>query len=982
LMSKLHDRQADAVRDASAHVQSTEATSADSLPKRAAMPSRVPAFRVGFGSRVGRVASVGMGLVGVALLALLFVGMSALLQSRQTRGVGPVGPTDPGQPTVTSTPEGIDIGGAYMLDPQGDVELAKSVIETVVESGTPQVVLSRRVVGGDLPCLGFDWQHAHEMRPTDSFGLLVLEGTLRSLFPGGEVPMPPPPNASSESYVQFLRDERYPGPGISAMGPVYWGPLRAAFGGSDWPQDSPMYLSPDGQPGLAEIEQWQINPDFKFTDVSVAQTLRGWTIAVSRVYALADTIVVAYTIVGPNPRDRFTLEQPLLEVEGLSVPGAGGRLQGETMGPSVEGASFTGLPSSLQPREVSMRFVVPAIHVRPPKYPCEVRNLKPEDYPTPTRIPSDPPVGDAGVAPLPDLETVGPFTLDLKVVVEPMPTQPVLPPPPQPSLAVPDIPPVPTAPVDATQAAIASMTVIPVPTQVPGLQATLVARATTSPYPTAGTHTVQVGRPSIAVARRGNLLMEVQLDDNNYLAGENGRALITLRNEGQDALYIYGRRLMLADEAGQEYHTPWPVQAWMPDGWDRGPLGHFELAPGEVETDTLTFQVPGFDETTGRAFHLTAAVQFGRFWSDLRGTDGVPLDLQAGPLPLQPIEPQARQRLKADLQLDRQGWSLRVTDGEGRAPTGPFWGGWEAHYDMGGTSSLLPEPSQAGGGPELPTWSVPWHEGPAEIIRGGSEVTMHLWVAARGYVPAVVTGTLPSALPTGVPGAVGGPTPRPTVGSAPPGPVAEEYRVVHEQDFGIWRYAATESAIEPLHATVNYKHTSVADLFSYRDANRKLAQQLAVDGGDVRVSITLRQSSPAKQLIQQYCRAVWSMQRDAGGTVVKGPRAGGPLSSSEVDAFLDPADHPGFSDGAGIFGINCVVDSRHLQALADEPMVFLVDVTPTWVRRELARAGIAVADQVPVVVDFAFGWMAQLGMVPTIPPPVGTTTPKVLPSAP
>ncbi|HET9495761.1 MAG TPA: hypothetical protein VFR15_16165 [Chloroflexia bacterium] len=109
-----------------------------------------------------------------------------------------------------------------------------------------------------------------------------------------------------------------------------------------------------------------------------------------------------------------------------------------------------------------------------------------------------------------------------------------------------------------------------------------------------------------------------------------------------------------------------------------------------------------------------------------------------------------------------------MTDGEGRAPAGPFWGGWEARYNMGGTSSALPEPSQTVG-TEVVSWSVPWHEGSADIIRGGSEVTMQLWVAARGYVPAVVTGTLPSTLPEGVPGAVDTPTP---IRSIPPVPTA------------------------------------------------------------------------------------------------------------------------------------------------------------------------------------------------------------------
>jgi hypothetical protein len=459
LVSKLQARHAYAAQAAREQTSAAADLHAHSLPKRAAVSSGVSALRVGFGPRVGRVASVGMGVVGIALLALLFVGMSALLQSRQTREGGPVGPSETSEPTATSTPAGVDIGGAYMLDPQGDVELAKRVIEQAVESGTPQVILSRRVSGGELPCLGFGGMTDIEMRPTDSFGLVVLKGNLR--------PFPRLPltvvRVYAEGYTQYLYDEQ--SAAISAWGPLNWGTLRATFGGFRWPPDSPMYLSPDGQPGFAELDLWELNPDSKSTDVRVAQTLNGWTVTASRVYALGNSILVAYTIVGPNPRDRFMVERPVLEVEGLRVDGTVNQLRGEVMGPSVDLTGFGGLPSSAQPREVNMRFVVPAIHVRPPKYPCEVPGLKPEDYPTPTPIPNDPFAGGAA-APAPDVETVGPFTLNLKVVVEPRPTQPALPPPPEPSRAVPNIPPVPTGPLppDATLTAIASTVV---PTAVP-----------------------------------------------------------------------------------------------------------------------------------------------------------------------------------------------------------------------------------------------------------------------------------------------------------------------------------------------------------------------------------------------------------------------------------------------------------------------------------------------------------------------------------
>src|SRR5690242_8073232 len=91
------------------------------------------------------------------VLALLVVGMLVVLG--QTRGV-PTG----GKVVETSTP--IDIGGAIMVDPKGDTELAKLVLAQAVAVGTPQVVLSRKIVGGELPCLGFGGITNFEMRPT------------------------------------------------------------------------------------------------------------------------------------------------------------------------------------------------------------------------------------------------------------------------------------------------------------------------------------------------------------------------------------------------------------------------------------------------------------------------------------------------------------------------------------------------------------------------------------------------------------------------------------------------------------------------------------------------------------------------------------------------------------------------------------------------------------------------------------------------
>ncbi len=50
-------------------------------------------------------------------------------------------------------------------------------------------------------------------------------------------------------------------------------------------------------------------------------------------------------------------------------------------------------------------------------------------------------------------------------------------------------------------------------------------------------------------------------------------------------------------------------------------------------------------------------------------------------------------------------------------------------------------------------------------------------------------------------------------------PVSDEDVTVRTQDFGVWSYSATRSDMDPLHASVNYKHDTVADLKAYAEAN-------------------------------------------------------------------------------------------------------------------------------------------------------------------
>jgi hypothetical protein len=266
-------------------------------------------------------------------------------------------------------------------------------------------------------------------------------------------------------------------------------------------------------------------------------------------------------------------------------------------------------------------------------------------------------------------------------------------------------------------------------------QTAIAARATASPFPTVGPSTVQLGEPSVASARRDGLSLEVRLAKNTYLAGEGGRAEAILRNEGPETIFVGdgGGQMAwptLLDERGVE-PAPWP---WFPWSMPSGPPLMAELSPGQVVTGSLTFQVPPLDQALDHSYTLWVEVRFSRPTPDQpQGPDNLWLHLEAGPIPLQVSAPSAGQQLKAELQADRYGWTLQVTDEKGGTPSGPFWGQLEATSFNGGHSRpLADEPGGA--------WSASLDP---YLSQDGAEVALRAWVAAPGYVTAAATATVP-----------------------------------------------------------------------------------------------------------------------------------------------------------------------------------------------------------------------------------------------
>jgi hypothetical protein len=109
--------------------------------------------------------------------------------------------------------------------------------------------------------------------------------------------------------------------------------------------------------------------------------------------------------------------------------------------------------------------------------------------------------------------------------------------------------PAPIDPIAATEFAVQQATRI-------SSRATELARATQSPFPTAGPVVIQTGQPASASVQRGGLTFELRLPTDTYLAGEGGQAEVSVTNNGAEALFIREASLIV-DNQGDE-PQPWP----------------------------------------------------------------------------------------------------------------------------------------------------------------------------------------------------------------------------------------------------------------------------------------------------------------------------------------------------------------------------------------------------------------------------------------
>ncbi len=205
------------------------------------------------------------------------------------------------------------------------------------------------------------------------------------------------------------------------------------------------------------------------------------------------------------------------------------------------------------------------------------------------------------------------------------------------------------------------------------------------------------------------------------------------------------------------------------------------------------------------------------------------------------------------------------------------------------------------------------------------------------YSPGAAT---PSVMVTSSP-----PTPRATtVSRGTPEPTPE---LIGKADFGSWNYVAYKDDLGHSFATIRYDFQTIGGIQAYVDDNKKLASQLVSNKGQVEVYVTFRNYVSPEQFRAwvkstglangpntQVYGIVRMMQQDGTRiTAYTGP-----------DAQTDKVQARWADTGAtvkGIYAAHGWVSTDNLAALQTDPMVFLVDVTPNVIRKDLATHGVA-----------------------------------------
>jgi len=191
----------------------------------------------------------------------------------------------------------------------------------------------------------------------------------------------------------------------------------------------------------------------------------------------------------------------------------------------------------------------------------------------------------------------------------------------------------------------------------------------------------------------------------------------------------------------------------------------------------------------------------------------------------------------------------------------------------------------------------------------------------------------------------------------------------HQASFSTWSYQA-EADGSQTQATVQYNYHSVEALKSYVSENKKLAEQVALKGGVADVNVTFRTYLQPDQFrswakennfvpMQSTLRIIMSDGKR--GTVWIAAKSEDVLPQQHIDAALQSSSTKE-SVERGIYTTRGKVDATKLRGMADDPRVFLVDVTPNIVRSDLKTNNIDKADTAEVKVVDPFWWMEDFGL--------------------
>lgn len=207
--------------------------------------------------------------------------------------------------------------------------------------------------------------------------------------------------------------------------------------------------------------------------------------------------------------------------------------------------------------------------------------------------------------------------------------------------------------------------------------------------------------------------------------------------------------------------------------------------------------------------------------------------------------------------------------------------------------------------------------------------------------------------------------------SLTPLPMQEE----KQADYGVWQYKAGKSIDLGAHAVITYDQSSVEALQGYAAANHTLAKQVAAEGGTVQVHITFRDymapdqfrtwvKSKGLTVLQTELRAIDA--KGMPGTLGVYPQGDDPLPQTYMSQGLEPQKQLAGDAGtlAGVFYTYATVDAANLLNISEDPLVFIADVTPNVVRRELITSGWLDVKLENVNVDppHAFWEMERLGL--------------------